>query len=163
MAELPYIDEIRLFRRSAVFISLFGSSLHNCRFLPSEAVVIELHGALKQNWLDTGGYGSLCAESMGLRWVAHAVDGSAPMERTRNLSHDRWRWSRRRDSNVARVNASELIDLLERVLFRGEWWQAHSVYLKSVTGPGMPNPKHARRDVERWAQMPQYSTPTWVS
>jgi hypothetical protein len=36
MAELPYRDELQLFRRSAVFISLFGSSLHNCRFLPPE-------------------------------------------------------------------------------------------------------------------------------
>ena len=162
MAELSYIEELRLFRRSAVFISLFGSSLHNCRFLPPESVVIELHGALKQNWLDTGGYGGLCAESMGLRWAALAVDGSAPTEKTRNLSHDRWRWSLRRDYSVARVNASGLVDLLESVLFHGGWWQAHRTYLSSVTKPAMPNPKHTRRDVERWAQLPQYSTPTWM-
>ena len=49
-----------------MFISLFGSALNNCRFLPPESVVVEIHGALKDDW-PSNGYGSLCAESMGLR------------------------------------------------------------------------------------------------
>ena len=61
-----------------VFISLFGSTLHNCRFLPPEAVVLEIHGALKN---DVGPpdwylYYNLCQRVMGLRWVGFAASNA---------------------------------------------------------------------------------------
>ena len=33
LPELSFAQEVRLMRRAAVFISLFGSALHNCRWM----------------------------------------------------------------------------------------------------------------------------------
>eukprot|EP00966_Prymnesium_polylepis_P243925 5641632-Prymnesium_polylepis.3 len=41
--------QVRLLRRARVFISLFGSALHNCRLLHEGALVLELHGALRND------------------------------------------------------------------------------------------------------------------
>ena len=41
LESLSYGNEIRLMRRARVLISLFGSALHNCRFLDPSALVIQ--------------------------------------------------------------------------------------------------------------------------
>merc|ERR1712070_584879 len=41
---LSYRSELRLFRRTKFFISLFGGAL---RFLPADCVVLEIQGAMK--------------------------------------------------------------------------------------------------------------------
>lgn len=65
---LSYADEIRLFARTKVLISLFGSSLHNVRYMHPETVVIEIRGsvaiALRDNffyWAVSCKYGQLHA------------------------------------------------------------------------------------------------------
>ena len=75
LESLSYASEMRLLRRTALLVSLYGSSLHNClaartqtlvslccraaarasvraaawagRFLPDGAIVLQIHGALK--------------------------------------------------------------------------------------------------------------------
>lgn len=68
ITKLSFAEEIRLLRRTRVFVSLFGSSLHNCRWLPAEAVVVEIHGALKHDWRDSGYVRAIAA----LRWSMRA-------------------------------------------------------------------------------------------
>ena len=77
LESLSYASELRLLRRTTLLISLFGSSLHNCRFLPEGAIVIQIHGALKGE-VSTGSahqYRRVCEQQMGLRFAAYAVPG----------------------------------------------------------------------------------------
>jgi hypothetical protein len=71
-------EELAAVSRSAVFISLFGSSLHNCRFLPYGALVLQMHGALKNEWENDDMYCNLC-QYHGARWLPYRVPGSIPL------------------------------------------------------------------------------------
>ena len=52
LQELSFADEVRLMRRASVFISLFGSALHNCHWMRPGAIVIEIRGAMKNDFSD---------------------------------------------------------------------------------------------------------------
>ena len=71
-----YVKELRTFSQAAVVVSLFGSSLHNCHFVPSGSVVVELHGALKN---DVGPYNDYfyrrACEPVGVHWIGYATRG----------------------------------------------------------------------------------------
>ena len=77
LESLSYTNELKLLRRTAVLISLFGSSLHNCRFLPEGAIVLQIHGALKAEVGEGSAYQfrDVCERAMGLKWAAFAADG----------------------------------------------------------------------------------------
>ena len=143
---LEYGEEIRLFSRAAVVISLFGSALHNCRFMRPGSLVVELHGAMGNDFFDgvNGNYlyGGLCS-SMGVHWLPVAVPGGMPNPRpspgpaARELSSllmsTRWRFERPSDRLFARVNVSELLRALE-LEARGEWWTALTEFNDHVLG-----------------------------
>ena len=155
ISAMPYREEISLLRRSAVLISLYGSSLHNCRWLPPEAVVIEIHGALQTQWRDSG-YAWLCASEMGLRWVAVAADNALPLPspptvgsetstagataRRVNVTRPAEPWPSfhahkyyRDSSSTARVNVTRLLDVLRKAM-RGDWHGAIASYPLRVFG-----------------------------
>ena len=77
LESLSYTNEVRLLRRTTLMISLFGSSLHNCRFLPPGAIVLQVHGALKGEVAARTAYQfrEVCEGWMGLRWAGFAVPG----------------------------------------------------------------------------------------
>lgn len=123
--ELEYPEEVRLFSRAAVVVSLFGSALHNCRFMRPGSLAVELHGALRRDFLDgyTGyWYGQLCS-GMGVTWLPVAVPGGVPTKTVDTASFvaaPLYALDRPDDYGLARVNTSEVLRALERES-RGEW------------------------------------------
>ena len=77
LESLTYANELRLLRRTTMLVALFGSSLHNCRFLPEGTIVLQVHGALKGETSRGGAYlyRDVCHRHMGLPWAAYAVPG----------------------------------------------------------------------------------------
>ena len=104
LESLAYRNEIRLLRRTKVFIALFGSGLHNCRFLPPDAIVVEIHGAMKGE-IAKHMYRDLCQGAVGLRWVGYAVPGHADCCDPA-----------RPDYSAARVSATELVRIVAAAL-----------------------------------------------
>lgn len=66
---LSYREEARAIARSDVLISLFGSALHGCRFLPRGALVLEIHGALRHESVQHWNYYNTCGWLYGMRWL----------------------------------------------------------------------------------------------
>jgi len=77
LESLSYYNELRLLRRTTLMIALFGSSLHNCRFLPEGAMVLEIHGALKGETSRSAFslYPTICRQEMGLDYAAYVPPG----------------------------------------------------------------------------------------
>lgn len=65
---LSYLDELSLLGGARVVIALFSSALHSCRFLAPGTTVIELHGALRDEYTDPGAE----AEPSGLYVACHS-------------------------------------------------------------------------------------------
>jgi hypothetical protein len=76
--QLSFADEISLFASARVMISLWGASLHNCRFMRAGGVVVELYGAIDRKWSDTCVYTRVCASSCGLLHAPLGVNGTFP-------------------------------------------------------------------------------------
>ena len=78
---ISYGDEVRWLIRSDLVFGLFGSGLSNCRFMRSGSTIVQLHGALKNDfgerpeWM----YKRLCNESLGVRWVGYATRSFRPV------------------------------------------------------------------------------------
>lgn len=77
LESLSYANELRLLRRTTMLISLFGSALHNCRFVPEGTIVLQIHGGLKGETSPGGAYlyRRVCQREMGLKWAAFAAAG----------------------------------------------------------------------------------------
>ena len=157
--QLSYSDEIRLVRRSRVFISLFGSALHNCRFLPVDALVVEIRGAMKDDIgkSDVFLYASLCAQSMGLRWVGYAVNGSSLTSLARRSTDAWFRTHKVSEYFTAHVDGSQLIDVIDAAL-RGEWGRALAQWADATTQtePNWVNHRYIRRTLGKIQRLPQY-------
>jgi len=78
LVEMSFRQELRLLARTSVFITLFGSAEHHCRWLPPGAIVLEIRGAMKNDFPDYKLYPDLCARVMGLRWAGMTTPGHAP-------------------------------------------------------------------------------------
>lgn len=76
---LAYADEARLYARAAVAVSLFGSSLHNCRYMARGASLLELHGALVTAYASGYLYHHECALELGLLHAPYMVHGALPL------------------------------------------------------------------------------------
>ena len=74
LESLSYANEIRLLRRTMLFVALFGSGLHNCRFLPAGAVVIQIYGALKGESMPCFYY-EICHVGVGLGFASYVPRG----------------------------------------------------------------------------------------
>ena len=61
-------EELRMLRGARFVVGLFGSALHNCRFLRPGTTLVELHGALGNDYRH-GGYWNLCNCELGLHYV----------------------------------------------------------------------------------------------
>jgi hypothetical protein len=116
---LSYADEARLITRSSILISLFGSSLHNCRFLARGSIVLELHGALAdqagQDWF----YYNLCANGFGMRWVGLPLEPAYPES------------SRRADRLVATVSPAQFVDFFAKIT-AGKWQDLLGGYAAAI-------------------------------
>ena len=169
---LSYEEELRLLRRTHVYISLFGSSLHNCRFLPEGSFVIELHGALKHDYGKEHGsfYFDICARECHLRWAGFAVDGAVPWLWKMTAAPEssggeiEWipQWHRQSDSAVARVDARGLVALIDAAL-QGRWSEVAARYASAspdMFGNHRSNAIAAKlgrfKFVHAFAKLPQY-------
>lgn len=149
ISALPFRAELALLRRTRVFISVFGSSLHGCRWLPPECIVVEIRGALKRDWRESG-YATLCAQEMGLRWLPVAAEGALPqplpagtlpaLPRRAGSTLTAWpdfrafRYPRGNDtSHTAYVDPATVTDVLSDAL-RGDWRGALARYPLRVFG-----------------------------
>ena len=58
-------------------VSLFGSALHNVRFMSPGTLAVEIHGALKGEIeaISDRMYQGLCEQALGVRWVGYAARG----------------------------------------------------------------------------------------
>lgn len=79
-ASTDYADEMRVLAHASLVFSLFGSSLHNCRVMARGTVVVEIHGALKNDFanFDDYLYDRLCSELLGMHWVGFAARSPRP-------------------------------------------------------------------------------------
>ena len=68
-ANASYAEEVRAISAAHIMVSLFGSSLHNCRFMAAGSTVIEIHGALKHDFGEDYFYERICARALGHHWV----------------------------------------------------------------------------------------------
>ena len=93
----------------------------NCRFLPDGAIVIELHGALKNDVAasDFYLYHRLCQVELGLRWVGVPVPNAAG-----NLFGDDGAF------DTATLNASAFVRSVEAAL-RGQWRMLARTYVSA--------------------------------
>jgi len=76
-ALLSYRDEIVQLARARYVVGLFGSALHNCRFMAEGTIVLELHGALINDFRNSG-YWTLCNCRLGLRYVGLRTSYAVP-------------------------------------------------------------------------------------
>ena len=130
--EIGYVDELRAFGGAKFAIALFGSALHNCRFMAPGATVIELHGALGNDFRH-GGYWHICSCDLGLNYVGvrttHAVPrvmesgdlafGPDPPAGTSDADAAHWRRRHNRYQLHADVDSHVVANALERAA-RGE-------------------------------------------
>jgi len=100
---MHYRDELRLLSRTRMLISVFGSSLYGCRFMPQDSYVLQIHGALKNDrGFDANLYSGMCGRQMGMRWVG--VPGSQVMSQGPSEEEDYW---------LARVDAATLLEYVD--------------------------------------------------
>ena len=127
LESLSLSDEMQLLRRTRVLISLFSSSLHNCRFLPPEAAVLEIFGAVKGE-LHSGLmlYDDICRKRMQLRWALFTAVETC------------------RDS-TAHVEPAAFVAFFDTVL-RGEWSHKLEMPRAIAAAEGV---LQARKEVER--------------
>ena len=141
-AAVSYADEIRTIAGAHVLISLFGSSLHNCRYMAPGSVVIEIHGALKHDFGHTEDrfYKRLCGP-LGIRWVGYAPADFRPRPSDNLLG---WEYCSRNGTSakyVAFVDFDEFGRLFRRVL-NAEWVWLDETYSAQVLAN--PDPRAAR-------------------
>ena len=77
---LSFLDEVRLFRRTRVLVTLFGSTFWNCVYMRPGALVVQIHGALKNDF-DAGaafGWCELCQKNLGVHWTPYIVPDAMP-------------------------------------------------------------------------------------
>ena len=109
---MAYADELRMVAGATVLVSLFGSALHNVRFMANGSLVIEIHAALRNDFGHQADYlyRDLCA-SVGVRWVGYAPRGFRPPPHAASAAeHDAYGFT------VARVNAADFVRFVERAL-----------------------------------------------
>lgn len=144
-----YADEIRLVQRAQVMISLFGSALHNFRFMQPGSLVVQLDDALKSDFFGAPLQYSLPCASMGLRWLGVPVPGGLPTATRLQTSALQFS-SRGSDYMLARVNASELVRYLT-MEENGQHAAALREYAMHVESFLHPERDHASRQrAVRW-------------
>ena len=98
------------------------------------AIVIEIRGAMRNDFPDFSLYANACAGTMGLRWAGLMTEGHAPPY-TRDPATGGGvfgKWSRRDDYSLARIDAAALISTLELAL-RGNFTALIQEYARNVT------------------------------
>ena len=157
LMDLSVRQEIRLLRRTAVFITLFGSSEHHCRWLPPGAIVLEIRGAMKNDFADIYTYPDLCARSMGLRWTGLTTPGHVPaVQRSQSGIITFGEHLRRDDYFKARLDPDELIATLDLAL-RGNFSASLHRFAANID---WISAARQRRFAEQLLQLPQYNTPS---
>ena len=93
LTNMPYGDEIRQVASSAVLVSLFGSALHNCRFMLPNSTIVEVHGALKHDFDErTDFMYQRISRTLGVRWAGFLPDGFRPTHKViDNVERLQWR------------------------------------------------------------------------
>ena len=93
LTNATYGDEVRQISSSAVLVSLFGSALHNCRFMLPNSTIVEVHGALKHDFDErTDFMYQRIARPLGIRWAGFLPDGFRPThQRIDNVERLKWR------------------------------------------------------------------------
>ena len=130
-----YLERLRAFGQATVVVALFGSAVHNCRFMAPGATIVEIHGALRGNFDEPRDhfYDKICSgdpgrmnSGLGLHWVGFAPPGFRPVPVTTLTNRDRSHWRTRpfeskiidgsSSFSTAHVRPGSFIRLLEQVL-----------------------------------------------
>ena len=108
----PLREELRAIATASVVTSLFGSALHNVRFMPPGSLAVEVHGALKNDFGRETDYlyRDLCA-AVGVRWVGYATPGFRPPPPNASAA-ERSQYA----YATARVDADDFVGFVEHVL-----------------------------------------------
>ena len=92
-ANVTYLEEVNAIASSTMIVSLFGSALHNMRFMLPNSTVVEIHGALKSDFdAPTDWMYCRMARRLGIRWAGFAATSFRPILLTSNASSTR-RWT----------------------------------------------------------------------
>jgi hypothetical protein len=173
---LAYAEEVARFADARVMISLWGSSLHNCRYMRPGTLVVELFGALGGKWGDTTLYNNVCSHSCGLQHAPFGVPGAYPvMEQVERGGQTVWSnkgYEHSRDTRVARVDPKALVAFMRRVFPADpcelpDWLsvfreynqflsrQPHPLYLLPLIALG--------KELTEKPLLPQYTTSLWCN
>ena len=120
----------------------------------SGAIVIEIRGAMRNDYPDFNLYANVCASIMGLRWVGLTTERHAPPY-TVDPATGRGvfgKWLRREDYSRAEIDAAALISTLELAL-RGNFTALIHAYARNVT---WKDEKIMRAWAENKLALPQY-------
>lgn len=109
-----FADEVGLYARSALVVTLFGSALHNCVFMRPGALVVELHGALYDQWASFFFYHRRC-RGAGVLHAPFYVEGATPRVVHEPGQRVRLEFGRNCTPTEASIDADELLRLLRRV------------------------------------------------
>lgn len=146
LSTMAFRDELRAIAQAAVPVSLFGSSLQNCRFMAPGSAVIEIHGALQNDFghRDDYHYQRLCAGKLGLNWAGFAPTGFRP-DAAEGPDPFRWRvidGASARD--VAHVDPVAFEHVF-RLVLAGSWAQLADAYRNATRAHPDPRVRVARR------------------
>tara|TARA_B110001452_G_scaffold201235_1_gene171294 strand:- start:63 stop:1433 length:1371 start_codon:yes stop_codon:yes gene_type:complete len=162
LEDLPYVEELRLMGRATVFIALFGSGLHNCRFLPRGAVVVELRGAMGHEYINLLGYSNLCTHA-GHRWLGFAAKNAAPIQvrwEADRRAYD-FKFENRHDPSTARFDGPALVARIDAAM-NGDWPSVLGAYVREASAWALPNasiaylPSFRTSWLSRMLAKPQY-------
>ena len=143
LANMSYIAELRNLARSRVVVGLFGSNLHTCRFFTPNTVVVELHGALKNDFAH-GGYWNLCNSRHNLTY-AGVVDPHAVPE----LIGGRLLYRRVESRYTGRFSPTDILDAIHYGI-RSDHVGMQRLYTKHLPMPFYdPRRKYDEAQVQR--------------
>jgi hypothetical protein len=118
---LPFGEEVARFADARVMISLWGSSIHNCRYMRAGTLVVELFGALGGHFGDTVLYNDVCSRSCRLQHAPLGVPGAYPLMQNVGKSPATptgWKslgYPHPNDLNYARVDPEVLVAFMRRI------------------------------------------------
>ena len=163
--KLGYAEEVAAFADARVLISLWGSALHNCRYMREGSTVVELLGALDGKYGDTAIYSQACARSAGLRHVPYGVPGAYPRAGGPQSEQPT-------DAVSARVDPQRLVGFMRRVFpndpcAQPDWaalfGEFHAFIAKQVHPHTKRPPPTLGRAFIRGPLPPQYAERPWCN
>ena len=142
---MSYVEELRVFAQADALVSLFGSAMHNCRFMANGSLLVEIHGALRNDFAGDYYYQRICEGPLGIRWLGYAPVGFRPPPKTSNVTTnysaggDQEVYTSNYSFSKAAINIGDFRTFLSQALRGGHdeaWRTKYSHVTRAARGTG---------------------------